>query len=98
MAIHFHANLFGTRLTFYVIAIFILSASYVNGTHQRKTYHNREFNRFEPKKYHSYHVIHDGHSKAAQKNGKSSLVINTMHDIQGYSKMEKTRTMKGKMV
>ena len=80
----------------------VISASYVSGIHNRRSYHNREFNRFEPKKLRSFHR-YEGHIKQSHKNGQQSFATNTMHDAQGYDKMDVSKSspsslLKGKIV
>ena len=92
MATHFRTNPFGALQLVYITALMAITASYVVGTHSRKTYYNREFNRFEPKKFHSYHH-YDGHLKQDYNNGHPSFTINTMHETQGYDKMDRLNSM-----
>jgi hypothetical protein len=102
MAEHFSINPFRVSYLVYVITLMVISASYVAGIHNRRSYHNREFNRFEPKKLRSYHR-YEGHIKQTHKNGQPSFAINTMHDVQGYDKMDGSKSvhpplLKGKLL
>ena len=87
MTAQFHFNPFKLSYLVLVLTLIVMCTSYVYGLHNRRTYHNREFNRFEPKKIHSYHH-YEGHSKKASsnKNGKQALKIptNNIFDSHGF--------------
>ena len=90
VAINFPINHYGVSRLVYVIALMMISASYVVGTHNRKKYLNGEFNRFQPKKYHTHHH-YDSHMKRPHLNDvQPSFTINAMEeDIQGYGEMDR---------
>ena len=92
MGIHFNVNPFRVSQLVYVITLMVISVSYVSGIHNRRSYHNREFNRFEPKKLRSYHR-YEGHIKQTHKNGQPSFAINTIHDAQGYDGMDGSKSI-----
>ena len=76
-----------------------MSTTCVYGLHNRRSYHNREFNRFEPKKIHSYHH-HDGRSKQASlnKDGKQPLNFesNSVYDTHSHDNSLYYSLTKGK--
>ena len=55
-----------------VVAIIVISASCTVCTHNRRSYHNREFNRFDAKKFHTHHHNYEGHIKQALQDGQFS--------------------------
>ena len=84
VAINFPINHYGVLRLACIIALMLISASYVVGTHNRKKYFDGEFNWVQPKKYHAHHH-YDSHMKKLQPN---------MHyDVQGYGQMDRLKEM-----
>ena len=83
-----------------VVALITISASYTVCTHNRRSYHNREFNRFDAKKFHTHHHNYEGHIKQALQDGQfsptfDSLQNNLVFDKPGRGKSFRTASMKG---
>ena len=99
MRAHFHFNPFKIWYLILVLTLIVIFTSTVYGIHNRRSYHNREFNRFEPKKIHSYHH-HDSRSKQASsnKNGKQplNLATNSVYDTYSHDNSLHYSSLKGK--
>ena len=99
MTAHFHFNPYKVSHLVLVLTLIVISTFSVNGLHNRRNYHNREFNRFEPKKVHSYHH-HDGLSKQASsiKDGKLPLnfVSNSVYETHNHDNSLHHSLLKGK--
>ena len=82
-----HFNPFKISYLVLVLTLIVMCISCVYGLHNRRTYHNREFNRFEPKKIHSYHH-YEGRSKKASSNKNLKQTLNPpnndIFDSHGY--------------
>ena len=83
-----------------VVAIIVMSASYAACTHNRRSYHNREFNRFDAKKFHTHHHNYEGHIKQALQDGQFSPTFDGLQNKLVFDKpsggnLFHTASMKG---
>ena len=70
----------------YVVVVIVISASYAVCTHNRRSYHNREFNRFDAKKFHGHHHNYEGHIKQALQDGRFSPTFDGLQNKLVYDK------------
>ena len=70
-----------------VVALITISASYTVCTHNRRSYHNREFNRFDAKKFHTHHHNYEGHIKQALQDGHFSPMFDGLQNKPVFDKL-----------